>query len=136
MRPWSSEGGGCQPLSRKWQRTVALDGTGCGNRPCAMGFNRRKMEDQRRTAAEKESEAKGAAAWAALKRQSAGIDGSLITAKKKSSGDRSGLEVAAAKAALMICVFLLGVPAWRPPRLSPGFDPCIAVLLLSNNVND
>jgi hypothetical protein len=59
MRPWSSEGGGCQPLSRKWQRTqfrtVALDGTGCGNRPCAMGFNKRKIEDQRREAAEKEA---------------------------------------------------------------------------------
>jgi hypothetical protein len=58
-----------------------------------------------------------------LKRQSGGIDGSLITAKKKSSGNSAGLEVAAAKAVFMSAVVLLGVPGWRPPRLSPFFDP-------------
>jgi hypothetical protein len=26
-------------------------------------------------------------------------------------------------AACLSAVFLLGVPRWRPPRLSPGFDP-------------
>ena len=66
---------------------------------------------------------RGAAAWAALKRQSGGIDGSLITAKKKSTGNRPGLEAVAANAALTSAVFLLGVPGWRPPRLSPTFDP-------------
>jgi len=47
------------------------------------------------------------------------IDGSLSTLNKKSSGSRSGLEAVAANAALMSAVFLLGVPGWRPPRLSP-----------------
>jgi hypothetical protein len=44
-------------------------------------------------------------------------------ASKKSSGEMSGLEAAAALAAFLSAVFLLGVPRWRPPRLSPGFDP-------------
>jgi hypothetical protein len=35
----------------------------------------------------------------------------------------SGLEAAAAMAAFLSAVFLFGVPRWRPPRLSPGFDP-------------
>jgi hypothetical protein len=26
-------------------------------------------------------------------------------------------------AAVLNCVFLFGVPRWRPPRLSPGLDP-------------
>jgi hypothetical protein len=56
-------------------------------------------------------------------RKSGDIDASLMTPNKKSSGDRSGLEVAASKAALTRAVFLLGVPGWRPPRLSPGLDP-------------
>jgi len=56
-------------------------------------------------------------------RQSGDIDGSLMTPNKKSSGSRSGLEAVAANAALMSAVFLLGVPSWRPPRLSPGLDP-------------
>jgi hypothetical protein len=46
-----------------------------------------------------------------------------MTPNKKSRGDRSALEVAAWKAAFKRAVFLLGVPGWRPPRLSPGFDP-------------
>jgi hypothetical protein len=46
-----------------------------------------------------------------------------MTPNKKSSGDRSGLQVTASKAAFTRAVFLLGVPGWRPPRLSPGFDP-------------
>ena len=56
-------------------------------------------------------------------RMSGDSDGSRITPSKKSSGDRSALEVAAAKAAFTRAVFLLGVPRWRPPRLSPGLDP-------------
>jgi hypothetical protein len=35
----------------------------------------------------------------------------------------TGFAAAAASAALLIAVFLFGVPRWRPPRLSPGFDP-------------
>ena len=58
-----------------------------------------------------------------LIRQSGDNDASLMIPNKKSSGDRSGLEVAASKAAFTRAVFLLGVPGWRPPRLSPGFDP-------------
>ena len=42
---------------------------------------------------------------------------------KKSSGDMSGFAAAAANAAFLNAVFLFGVPRWRPPRLSPGFDP-------------
>jgi hypothetical protein len=35
-------------------------------------------------------------------------------------------------AAFLNAVFLLGVPRWRPPRRSPGFDPLgIATLLIS-----
>src|SRR5215469_9209087 len=56
-------------------------------------------------------------------RNSGDTDASLITPNKKSSGDRPGLDVAAAKAAFTRAVFLLGVPGWRPPRLSPGLDP-------------
>jgi hypothetical protein len=49
---------------------------------------------------------------------------------KKSRGDTFGLEAAASMAAFRSPVFLLGVPRWRPPRLSPGFDPLgIAVSL-------
>ena len=56
-------------------------------------------------------------------RNSGDTDASLITPNKKSSGDRPALDVAAAKAAFTRAVFLLGVPGWRPPRLSPGLDP-------------
>ena len=49
--------------------------------------------------------------------------GSRMTPNKKSSGVISGLEAAAAIPAFVSAVFLLGVPRWRPPRLSPGLDP-------------
>ncbi len=65
----------------------------------------------------------GGAARAAFIRQSGGIDESLMTSNRKSSGDSSGLQVAAAKAVFTSAVVLLGVPGWRPPRLSPGLDP-------------
>jgi hypothetical protein len=42
---------------------------------------------------------------------------------KNSSGKISGFAAAAASAAFLSAVFLFGVPRWRPPRLSPGFDP-------------
>jgi hypothetical protein len=42
---------------------------------------------------------------------------------KNSRGDTFGLDAAAAMAAFRSIVLLLGVPRWRPPRLSPGFDP-------------
>jgi hypothetical protein len=42
---------------------------------------------------------------------------------KNSSGEISGFAAAAASAAFLSAVFLFGVPRWRPPRLSPGFDP-------------
>src|ERR1700730_859054 len=35
----------------------------------------------------------------------------------------SGFVAAAASAESLSAVFLFGVPRWRPPRLSPGFDP-------------
>jgi hypothetical protein len=46
-----------------------------------------------------------------------------MTPKRKSSGVMSGLQAAAAIPAFVSAVFLFGVPRWRPPRLSPGFDP-------------
>jgi hypothetical protein len=49
--------------------------------------------------------------------------GFLTMLNKKSSGDITGFAAAAASAAFMSAVFLFGVPRWRPPRLSPGFDP-------------
>src|ERR1700737_5243468 len=66
---------------------------------------------------------KGAAAWATLIRSSEDRLGSLIIPNKKSRGAISGFAAAAASAALLSAVFLFGVPRWRPPRLSPGFDP-------------
>src|ERR1700731_1269432 len=66
---------------------------------------------------------KGAAAWATLMRSSEDTLGSLMMPNKKSSGDISGFAAAAASAAFLCAVFLFGVPRWRPPRLSPGFDP-------------
>src|ERR1700730_15148576 len=66
---------------------------------------------------------KGAAAWATLIRSSEDRLGSLIIPNKKSRGAISGFAAAAARAALLSAVFLFGVPRWRPPRLSPGFDP-------------
>lgn len=42
---------------------------------------------------------------------------------KNTSGEISGFAAAAASAAFLSAVFLFGVPRWRPPRLSPGFDP-------------
>jgi hypothetical protein len=42
---------------------------------------------------------------------------------KNSRGDKFELDAAAAIAAFRTTVLLLGVPRWRPPRLSPGFDP-------------
>jgi hypothetical protein len=47
---------------------------------------------------------------------------------KNSSGEISGLAAAAAMAAVLSAVFLFGVPRWRPPRLSPGFDPLGTVI--------
>jgi hypothetical protein len=46
--------------------------------------------------------------------------GSLMMPHKNSSGDFAG---APASTAFLSAVFLFGVPRWRPPRLSPGFDP-------------
>src|SRR3984893_1746933 len=66
---------------------------------------------------------KGAAAWATLMRSSEDTLGSLMMPNKKSSGDISGFAAAAASAAFLCAVFLFGIPRWRPPRLSPGFDP-------------
>src|ERR1700722_8409561 len=66
---------------------------------------------------------KGAAAWATLMRSSEVALGSLMMPNKNSSGKISGFAAAAASAALLSAVFLFGVPRWRPPRLSPGFDP-------------
>jgi hypothetical protein len=43
--------------------------------------------------------------------------------KQNSSGKISEFAAAAASAAFLSAVFLFGVPRWRPPRLSPGFDP-------------
>src|SRR5262249_23646835 len=40
--------------------------------------------------------------------------------RSRRSDDSSGLEVAAAKAVCASTVVLLGVPGWRPPRLSLG----------------
>jgi hypothetical protein len=56
-------------------------------------------------------------------RSSLDVVGSLIMPNKKSSGEISGFAAAAASAAFLSAVFLLGVPRWRPPRRSPGFDP-------------
>ena len=47
---------------------------------------------------------------------------------KNSSGEISGFAAAAASAALLSVVFLLGVPRWRPPRLSQVSIP-LALLL-------
>jgi hypothetical protein len=58
-----------------------------------------------------------------LMRSSEDTLGSLMMPNKKSSGDISGFAAAAASAAFLSAVFLFGVPRWRPPRLSPGFDP-------------
>src|ERR1700730_8941235 len=66
---------------------------------------------------------KGAAWAAALIRSSEDALGSLMMPNKKSSGDMAGFAAAASIAAFMSAVFLFGVPRWRPPRLSPGFDP-------------
>src|ERR1700738_2245359 len=66
---------------------------------------------------------KGAAWAAALIRSSEDALGSLMMPNKKSSGDIAGFAAAASIAAFMSAVFLFGVPRWRPPRLSPGFDP-------------
>src|ERR1700724_1764133 len=66
---------------------------------------------------------KGAAAWATLMRSSEVTLGSLMMPNKKSSGDISAFAAGAASAALLSAAFLFGVPRWRPPRLSPGFDP-------------
>src|ERR1700726_2683997 len=49
--------------------------------------------------------------------------GSLMMPNKNTSGEISGFAAAAAMAAFLSAVFLFGVPRWRPPRLSPGFDP-------------
>src|SRR5437763_13230047 len=49
--------------------------------------------------------------------------GSLMMPNKNTSGEISGFAAAAASAAFLSAVFLFGVPRWRPPRLSPGFDP-------------
>src|SRR4029077_13866118 len=49
--------------------------------------------------------------------------GSLMKPNKNSRGEISGFAAAAARAAFLSAVFLFGVPRWRPPRLSPGFDP-------------
>src|SRR5215472_13467549 len=53
-------------------------------------------------------------------RNSEDILGSAMMPYKNSSGD---FAAAAASAAFLSAVFLFGVPRWRPPRLSPGFDP-------------
>src|SRR6478609_3172140 len=66
---------------------------------------------------------KGAAWAAALIRSSEDALGSLMMPNKKSNGDMARFAAAAAIAAFMSAVFLFGVPRWRPPRLSPGFDP-------------
>jgi hypothetical protein len=49
--------------------------------------------------------------------------GFLMIDRRKSSGETFGSQAAASIAAFRSTVFLLGVPRWRPPRLSPGFDP-------------
>src|SRR6476659_7571598 len=66
---------------------------------------------------------KGSIAWATLMRSSEDDLGSLMMPNKNSSGKISGFAAAAASAAFLSAVFLFGVPRWRPPRLSPGFDP-------------
>src|SRR5271166_4331599 len=66
---------------------------------------------------------KGSIAWATLMRSSEDDVGSLMMPNKNSSGKISGFAAAAASAAFLSTVFLFGVPRWRPPRLSPGFDP-------------
>jgi hypothetical protein len=66
---------------------------------------------------------KGAATWAALIRSSKDTLGFLMMPNKNSSGEISGFAAAAASAAFLSAVFLFDVPRWRPPRLSPGFDP-------------
>jgi hypothetical protein len=60
---------------------------------------------------------------AILIRRRLGVVGSLMTPNKKSTGEIAGFAAAAASAAFLRAVFLLGVPRWRPPRRSPGFEP-------------
>src|SRR5262249_23522943 len=57
--------------------------------------------------------------------------GSLMMPNKNSSGKISGFAAAAASAAFLSTVFLLGVPRWRPPRLSPGFYPLAIAIFRS-----
>ena len=65
----------------------------------------------------------GAAARATLIRKSVGACGSLITPSKNWSGVIAGSAEAAARAAFLRAVLLLGVPFCRPPRRSPGLEP-------------
>jgi hypothetical protein len=70
----------------------------------------------------------GAADLAMSIRRSADKFGSRIKRRRKSRGDE--FEEAAQMAAFFKTVLLFGVPRWRPPRRSPGFDPLgIAILL-------
>jgi hypothetical protein len=54
--------------------------------------------------------------------------GSLMMPKKNASGEISGFAGATAMATFLSAIFLFGVPRWRPPRLSPGFDPLGTVI--------
>jgi hypothetical protein len=55
---------------------------------------------------------------------------------KNSRGVTFGLDAAAAIAALRRTVLLLGGPRWRPPRLSPVFDPLgIALINFSSEAD-
>jgi hypothetical protein len=46
-----------------------------------------------------------------------------VVAQQEIERQISEFAAAAASAAFLSAVFLFGVPRWRPPRLSPGFDP-------------
>jgi hypothetical protein len=46
-----------------------------------------------------------------------------MTLSKNSSGVVAVSAEAAQRAAFLRAVLLLGVPFWRPPRRSPGWDP-------------